>query len=135
MEVKSKQKKKINPKSKSPYSRLWDAEMRKIVQEIQSGLLSIRSACFKYGLCRNTLKLFISKFSISNFGGKFPTQFVCKMNDDQKNAALSKKIQELTKHLEFAKLKIVGLETMIKVAEEDMQIKIRKKRGTKQLKE
>jgi len=55
------------------------------------------------------------------------------MNDDQKESALNRKIQELTKDLEYAKLKIVGLETMIKVAENDFKIKIRKKRGTKQL--
>jgi hypothetical protein len=135
MKVKSKQKKKIDPKSKSPYSRRSEEEMSKILQEIQSGLLTIRGACFKYGLCRNTLKLFIAKFSIRNFDGKFSNQLLSAMNDDQKNAALNKKIQELTKHLEYAKLKIVGLETMIQVAEDDLQIKIRKKRGTKQLKE
>jgi hypothetical protein len=57
------------------------------------------------------------------------------MNDDQKECALNKKIQQLTKDLEYAKLKIISLETMITVAENDLKIKIRKKRGTKQLKE
>jgi hypothetical protein len=57
------------------------------------------------------------------------------MNDDQKESALNKKIQQLTKDLEYAKLKIISLETMITVAENDLKIKIRKKRGTKQLKE
>jgi hypothetical protein len=56
------------------------------------------------------------------------------MNDDQKESALNKKIQQLTKDLEYAKLKIISLETMITVAENDLKIKIRKKRGTKQLK-
>ena len=126
MKIKLKQKKKINPKSKSPYSRRSEEEMSKIVQEIQSGLLTIRGACFKYGLCRSTLKLFIAKFCIRTFDGKFPNQLLSEMNDDQKNAALNRKIQDLTKHLEYAKLKIVGLETMIQVAEEDLQIKIRK---------
>ncbi|MBE0675927.1 MAG: hypothetical protein IH591_14815 [Bacteroidales bacterium] len=57
------------------------------------------------------------------------------MNDDQKESALNKKIQQLTKDLEYAKLKIISLETMITVAENDLKIRIRKKRGTKQLKE
>jgi len=48
---------------------------------------------------------------------------------------LNRKIRELTKDLEYAKLKIIGLETMIKVVEDDLDIKIRKKPGTKQLKE
>jgi hypothetical protein len=57
------------------------------------------------------------------------------MNDDKKDSALNLKIRELTKDLEYAKLKIISLETMIKVAEDDLHIKIRKKPGTKQLKE
>ena len=54
---------------------------------------------------------------------------------DSKNISSDKKIKELTQALELARLKIEGLETMIKVAEEDLQIKIRKKAGTKQSKE
>jgi hypothetical protein len=48
---------KIEPKSRDPYFRRTEGEMIKIVKEIESGLISIRAACFKYGLCRNTLKL------------------------------------------------------------------------------
>ena len=128
-------KKRLDPKSHQPYIRRTDAEMEKIVREIQSGLIGIRAACFKYGLCRNTLKLFMTKFSIRTLGDEFSNQVFQIMNEDQKNVALQRKIRELTKDLEYAKLKIVGLETIIKVAEEDLNIKIRKKRGTKQLKE
>ena len=109
--------------------------MIKIVKEIESGLISIRTACFKYGLCRNTLKLFITKLSIRTLGDDFSTQIRSRMNDSQKESAFNKKIQQLTKELEYAKLKIISLETMIAVAEDDLKIKIRKKRGTKQSKE
>jgi len=108
--------------------------MIKIVKEIQSGLISNRAACFKYGLCRNTLRLFITKFSIRTLGDDFSNQILKRMNDDQKESVLNKKIDQLTKDLEYAKLKIISLETMITVAEDDLKIKIRKKRGTKQLK-
>jgi hypothetical protein len=64
MEIKAKLRVKLEPKSREPYKRRTDAEMIKIVQEIQSGLIGIKTACFKYGLCRNTLKLFITKLSI-----------------------------------------------------------------------
>lgn len=135
MQVKVKKRNKIEPKSKIPYVRRANSEMVKIVKEIQSGLLNIRSACLKYGLCRNTLKLFITKYSVRTLGDKNSGKIFSVMNTNQKEAALIKKIQELSKDLEYAKLKIVGLETMIKVAEEDLHIKIRKKHGTKQLKE
>ena len=68
-------------------------------------------------------------------GDEFSNQILSRMNDNQKESALNKKIQELIKDLKYAKLKIIGLETMITVAENDLKIKIRKKRGTKQLKE
>ena len=42
------------------------------------------------------------------------------------------RIKELEAALEVAKLKIVGLETLIDVAEEQLNIEIRKKSGTKQ---
>lgn len=135
MKKPSKQKGRVEPKSSVPYKRRTEEEMVKIVREIQSGLLTIRSACFKYGLCRNTLKLFIANYSIRTLEVKFANQPLLTMNDDQKNRALLKKVQQLTKELEYAKLKIVALDTLIKVAEEDLNIKLRKKRGTKQLKE
>lgn len=110
--------------------------MAKISSEIQSGLLSIRSASLKYGLCRNTLKLYLTKQSISilreNDSKHVP---ISTMPTDPKESSLKREILKLSKELEYAKLKIISLETMITVAEEDLHIKIRKKRGTKQLKD
>lgn len=54
------------------------------------------------------------------------------MNESQESKLLLKKIEELTKALEDARLKNIALETMIEVAESELHIKIRKKRGTKQ---
>ena len=68
-------------------------------------------------------------------GYELSTQLLSHMTEDQKLYLLEKKIKDLTKSLDHAKLKSDSLEIMIKVAEEDLHIKIRKKRGTKQLKE
>ena len=68
-------------------------------------------------------------------GYELSTQLLSHMTEDQKLYLLEKKIKDLTKSLDDAKLKSDSLEIMIKVAEEDLHIKIRKKRGTKQLKE
>jgi hypothetical protein len=57
------------------------------------------------------------------------------MNENQQHLALTKKIQELSSALAKSELKVITLETMIKVAEDDLKIKIRKKSGTKQSKE
>ena len=90
---------------------------------------------FKYGLNTNTRKLFIDKYAISNLHVKFPNIDYLPMIDNKKGNAQNRKIRELEKHLEYAKLKIISLETLKKVADEDLHIKNRKKPGTKQLKE
>lgn len=46
--------------------------------------------------------------------------------------ALEKRIKELEKQLELAKMKNVGLNTMIDIAEQDYKLEIRKKSGPKQ---
>lgn len=55
--------------------------------------------------------------------------------EDKKAQEYKQQIRQLEKALEYANLKILGLETMINVTEEDLQIKIRKKPGTKRSKE
>ena len=46
--------------------------------------------------------------------------------------ALEKRIKELEKQLELAKMKNVGLNTMIDIAEQDYKLEIRRKSGPKQ---
>jgi len=55
-------------------------------------------------------------------------------NDNQlvNNEELQRKTQELEDALKMAKLKIRALETMIDIAESELNIEIRKKSGTKQ---
>lgn len=48
------------------------------------------------------------------------------------NKVLEKRIQELEKKLELAKMKNVALNTMIDIAEQDYKLEIRKKSGPKQ---
>lgn len=135
MKQKGVKKKKIEGRSREPYKRRQESEMIKIVQEVQSGIIGLRAACLKYGLCRRTLRLWITRLSVRNLGDELSNQLLCGMTDNQKSNAIDKKVKALTKALELARLKIDSLETMIKVVEEDLHIKIRKKRGTKQSKE
>jgi hypothetical protein len=135
MTKKRKPKSKLSPLSKHPYVRRTKEEMELIVGEIYGGSLNILSACRKYGLNRNTLKLWMTRLSIGDLRCKINKSTSPTMPDDKKTQEYKQQIQHLEKSLEYAKLKILGLETMIKVAEEDLQIKIRKKPGTKQSKE
>jgi len=135
MPVQKKIRRKVYPKSKDPYKRRSESEMSRIISEIQQGVIGKRSACHKYGLTRNTLHLWITRLAIGKLDSNLSKDLLADMNENQQNIALTKKIRELTKALEKTELKVITLETIIKVAEEDLQIKIRKKSGTKQSKE
>lgn len=130
-------KSKKNPRrllSKSPYVRRNEEEMELIVGKINSGSLSILAACRKYGLNRNTLKLWMTRLTVGSLTDKLNKSITSSMEDDKKVNEYKQQVLRLEKALEYSRLKILGLETMIKVAEEDLQIKIKKKHGTKQSK-
>ncbi|WP_018615919.1 hypothetical protein [Segetibacter koreensis] len=135
MTEKRKQKNRPSPLSKHPYVRPSKEEMELIVGEIDSGALKILSACKKYGLNRNTLKFWITRLSVGDLTDKMNKSMSSNISGDRKEHEYKQQISQFEKSLEYARLKIFGLETMIKVAEEDLQIKIRKKPGTKRSKE
>lgn len=82
--------------------------------EIESGSIGIGTAFFKYGLTRNTLKLWMTRLSIRTLSDKKKNPITSSMVDEHKKQDLNCQIKQLKKTLEYAKLKILGLETMIK---------------------
>jgi hypothetical protein len=135
MTEKKKQKSQSSPLSKVPWKRRSKDEMELVVSQIQSGSISIWGACKKHGLNRNTLKLWMTRLRVGSLTDKTLTTVSSSKEEDKKDLELKQQIRQLEKALEYANLKILGLETMIKVTEEDLQIKIKKKPGTKRSKE
>lgn len=133
MEKGTKKRSKPSVLSRDPYKRRPESEMLRIVTEVHSGRIGKRAACQKYGVNRNTLAKFIRKLSVRTLGNALSTELLSNMTESQRLQLLEKKVKELSRALEQAKLKSASLETMIKVAEEELHIKIRKKRGAKQL--
>ena len=121
--------------SSQRFKRRPGAEMIRILTEIRSGQISKRSACQKYGINRNTMARFIKKFSLRTLGQDISNQLLENMPEEKKTALLEKKIRDLARQLEQANLKNAALQEMIRVAEEELHIRIKKKRGTKQSKE
>ena len=134
MTEKRKQKSRPSPLSRVPWRRRSKEEMVRIIEQIQSGSISILGACKKHGINRNTLKLWMTRLQVGSLADKTHTVLTSK-EVDKKGQEYKQQIRQLEKALEYAKLKILGLKTMIKVSEEDLQIKIRKKPGTKRSKE
>ena len=121
---------------RKPYERLALLEKRKIVQEIHSGLIGQRAAARKYGLNRKTIATWLTDYSVVNLKPKeIAQEAISSMTENAKTKLLARQVQELTKALENARLKISSLETLIEVSEEELHIKIRKKPGTKRSKE
>jgi len=106
---------------------------KKIVREIVSGSLTHEEAQKNYNVPRlETLKAWCSKYSYQieePKSGKMENN-----KDKEESSEETSRIKQLEKALEEAKLKILGLQTMIDVAEKELKIDIRKKPGTKQLK-
>ncbi|WP_395762162.1 hypothetical protein [Elizabethkingia anophelis] len=109
---------------------------RKIVYEIQSGFHSHRTAATLYGISRNTVNAWVIKYSLLTFNHiDSETVSMRSSTESSTTHTLSRQVYELKKALEKALLKIDSLETLIKVSEEELKIKIRKKFGPKQSKE
>lgn len=129
MKTKIKEKSVPTLENRKLFGRLDEATKSKILKEINDGLIGQRQASKKYNIPRTTIILWQRKVNyrtllVANDGQN--------MIEKQGSKFLLDKIQSLTKALEQAQLKNVMLETMIEVAESELSIKIRKKRGTKQ---
>ncbi|MBC7418285.1 MAG: hypothetical protein H7325_09035 [Pedobacter sp.] len=129
MKTKIKEKPVPTLENRKLFGRLDEATKSKILKEINDGLIGQRQASKKYNIPRTTIILWQRKVNyrtllVANDGQN--------MIEKQGSKFLLDKIQSLTKALEQAQLKNVMLETMIEVAESELSIKIRKKRGTKQ---
>ena len=127
--MKTKQVSKVGKKSYSPF------EKRQIVEEVRSGYYSLGKARKKYILSKTKF----NKWNRWYFKIRLLRHFTPKASSIMKKSdhqieQLKRQLleaQALNKKLE---LKNMALETMIDIAEKNLQIDIRKKRGSKQSK-
>ncbi|MEB0300421.1 hypothetical protein [Mucilaginibacter sp. 5C4] len=117
---------------RKPFDKVDEQTKIKIVEEIKTGMISCLGASRKYRVPRNTIKAWAGKLNLTTLLNVNNSSALPGMTQSQESKLLVKKIHELTKALELSQLKNLALETMIEVAESDLHIKIRKKRGTKQ---
>jgi transposase-like protein len=109
---------------------------RKVVGEIESGFHSHRAAAKLYGISRNTVNDWVIQYSLLTLNSLSANEeFMAKSDGNSTIRLLNRQVIELKRALEKSKLKVDALETMIKVSEEELKIKIRKKPGVKQSKE
>jgi len=105
--------------------------MHLVVREYMMGDLSMAQVAEKHNINRYQLRGWIRRFS-SDLSEETPTTLILTEKESQDQELLKKQIEELTKKLTHSQMKITGLELMIDIAEEQLNIDIRKKSGTKQ---
>ena len=106
------------------------AHQRWLVREIESGRMSIQKAIDQFNfqsknptaLLRNWRGLYASEIAVT----------IPVMPEKERQELLQKRIMELEKQLEGAQMKNIALKTLIDVAEEQLNVPIRKKAGSRQ---
>ena len=105
-----------NPASKITYQGYsWGTKIS-IIEEIESGRLSINQASLKYGVSRTGIQKWIKKFGnldrkLREMGGRSPKQ----------------EIAELKKKLQKAELERDILETALEIVEDEYGVDVKKK--------
>jgi transposase-like protein len=103
---------------------LSDHQKRVIIKGVEDGVMTIKEACLAYGIKdRSTIRDWI----------KSSKQDIDHIDSNESSMPTSNIVfPDLKKALDQANLKVLALETLIDVAEEQLKIKIRKKPGAKQ---
>ncbi|RZM06832.1 MAG: hypothetical protein EOO88_52745 [Pedobacter sp.] len=108
------------------------AEKRWVVGEIQSGRMTMGTACELFEL-RSKNPYHLLRNWISRYGSEiYLTLPVMTDKEKQDYEALRRRLSSLEKDLERAQMKNIALEIMIDIAEEKLKVDIRKKSGPKQ---
>jgi transposase-like protein len=101
---------------------------RWVAREIESGKMSVKEASERFRSDPRTMTDWVNRYSL----GKELSLSMMTPQEKQEKALLEKRIKELEKALDYAKLKNIAVETMIDIAEKQFKISIRKKAGPKQ---
>ena len=113
-----------------------DQQKLKIVTEVLEGRITKEEARYKYDIPGNCSVLYwMRQFSgLKNYRepAKELTLNVNDLERQRELEALKNQVEQLKKQLEYEKLRADTFDTMINIAEKELQINIRKKSGAKQ---
>ncbi len=123
-------KRKLKENVKEAFSSL---EKRRIVEEIRSGMLSIKQSTKQYQLSVRVLQAWHRWYYRTRLLRYYRPKPSFLMKPSQTTVEeLKQQLQEAQAQLAQVKLQNTALETMISVAEKQLNIEIRKKYGSKQ---
>ena len=103
-----------------------------MISQIDGGHISAQDARDRFGLNPLEYTKIIKRWQTRYSDDLHLSLSIMSSKERSDNKALEKRVQELEKQLELAKMKNVALNTMIDIAEQDYKLEIRKKSGPKQ---
>lgn len=121
----------IKKAKKGPPFQYEAAFKRKVVEELYSGQITKAELCRKYNLHYSSAMRFAKWYDKEQKELLSLQDMEPNSNPLPSEPAETKSQKELEEELRLAKMKIIGLETMIDLAEDIFKIDIRKKSGTK----
>lgn len=100
-----------------------------VVRDLVLNGIGIEQVVEQKKISKNTIKSWCLKYSTQL---EAPKPTLVNKNESDHKQAQDERIAQLERALQESNLKIMGLETMINIAEKELKINIRKKSGTKQ---
>lgn len=117
---------------KIDYSKFEVSFRRWLVSQIDGGHMSIQDIRDRFQLNRSQYTEILKRWQERYSDELHLSLSYMSSKERADNKKLEKRIKELEKQLEMAKMKNIALETLIDVAETELKISIRKKSGSKQ---
>ena len=103
-----------------------------VVREVENGKITQMEASRRYGILgHSTILKWCRKYGRLEFTRSSGTRGIVMEERDIELLRLRNEVHELKQELEAARIKNVVLETLVDVAERELQIPIRKKYGAK----
>lgn len=115
-------------REKRNYFRHEKSYKQAVIREIEAKNIGLHKASIIYEVPYSTLFGWKKEFGS---GINIPKINVALSSEDSASNELYKENKALRKALEIINTKVIGLETMIDIAEKELQIDIRKKSGSK----
>lgn len=123
----------INEKNNKEKKSYYPVAFRwRVVQEIAADLLTEKQACEKYGITLILIRKWRKQYYERKIQPLQTTQSMSrKQSQTEKIKALEKQLKQTQQALQDEKVKSRAYEIMIEVAEEELNIPVRKKPGAK----
>lgn len=117
-------------KEKEQVNRYSMAFKMQVVKDVENGLLNAEEARKLYGIGgRQTVHEWVSQYGMNQRTGK--VVYIMTDKEERELLALRRENRMLKKALDDSQVKVIALETLIEVAEEEFHIDVKKKYGAK----